>query len=441
MRLSYFHVCLILVPLQMVAQNRITDSLNSVLDTARNERRVKTLNELFRAWLPSDPVKAIGFTREALNLAIEINDKRGVAAAYNNLGVAYRNQGALDKALQYYINALRLYEELGNKEGIAGTKSNIATIYSIKKDYGLALKYYEESYATFSELNDKPKIIASMNNLGNLNSDMQLYEKAMKYFSEAWQLSLQIGKPFADPLINIGNVYFRQGNYQRAIENYLKALELERQNNNRLSMLNIFANIGIAYTKAGQPKAAQPYLDEAEKLARELQAYTSLPELLRSKAINQYRIEATVLEFLPLAWYMYQCGEAVMWHQKLSEDVSPVCVILNPLQQGKGLCSTYRYRGLICRLFGYAARLNKYGRAELITCSIIHDLPAYQPTEEAIQGGTIQVPVMRDYYMQLQGIDPVLAAERIPINQAIKRALETVMHYMSYRSADEEGYR
>jgi tetratricopeptide (TPR) repeat protein len=290
MRLSYFHVCLILVPLQMVAQNRITDSLNSVLDTARNERRVKTLNELFRAWLPSDPVKAIGFTREALNLAIEINDKRGVAAAYNNLGVAYRNQGALDKALQYYINALRLYEELGNKEGIAGTKSNIATIYSIKKDYGLALKYYEESYATFSELNDKPKIIASMNNLGNLNSDMQLYEKAMKYFSEAWQLSLQIGKPFADPLINIGNVYFRQGNYQRAIENYLKALELERQNNNRLSMLNIFANIGIAYTKAGQPKAAQPYLDEAEKLARELQAYTSLPELLRSKAINQYRI-------------------------------------------------------------------------------------------------------------------------------------------------------
>lgn len=291
MRLLHFYIYLILIiTLQVRAQNRLTDSLNNVLDTARNEQKVKTLNELFRAWLPSDPVKAIGYTREALNLATEINDKRGMAAAYNNLGVAYRNQGALDKALHYYITALRLYEELGNKEGIAGTKSNIATIYSIKKDYGLALKYFEESYAIFSELNDKAKIIASMNNLGNLNSDMQLYEKAMKYFSEAWQLSVQTGKPFADPLINIGNVYFRQGNYQRAIENYLKALELERQNNNRLSMLNIFTNIGIAYTKAGQPKAAQPYLDEAEKLARELQAYTGLPELLRSKAINQYRI-------------------------------------------------------------------------------------------------------------------------------------------------------
>lgn len=289
MRLKYF-LLIIIFPFQLLAQSRLTDSLNAVLDTARNERKVKTLNELFRAYLPSDPVKAIGYTREALNLASEINDKRGMAAAYNNLGVAYRNQGALDKALQYYITALRLYEELGNKEGIAGTKSNIATIYSMKKDYGQAIKYFEEAHATFVELNDKPKIIASMNNLGNLNSDMQLYEKAMKYFSEAWQLSTQTGRPFADPLINIGNVYFRQGNYQRAIENYLKALELERQSNNRLSMLNIYTNVGIAYTKAGQPKAAQPYLDEAEKLARELQAYTGMPELLRSKAINQYRI-------------------------------------------------------------------------------------------------------------------------------------------------------
>lgn len=282
-------IVIILQGLHGAGQNRQTDSLYAVLDTARGASKVKTLNELFRAFLPSDPVKAIGYTREALNLATEIGDKRGMAAAYNNLGVAYRNYGALDKALQYYIKALHLYEELGNKEGIAGSKSNIATVYTMKKDYGLAMKYFNEAHALFLELNDPAKIIASLNNLGNLNSEMQLFEKAMKYFSESWQLSTQTGKPFADPLINIGSVYFRQGNYQRAIENYLKALEMERQANNRLSMLNIISNIGIAYTRAGQPKAAQHYLEEAFRLARELQAFTGLPELLRSMAINQYR--------------------------------------------------------------------------------------------------------------------------------------------------------
>src|SRR5688572_14075690 len=109
------------------------DSLLAVLDTAQADRKVKTLNELFRANLRSDPVKALGYTREALNLANEIGDKRGMAASYNNLGVAYRNQGALDKALEYYITSMRIYTELDNKEGIATTKNNIATIYSLKK--------------------------------------------------------------------------------------------------------------------------------------------------------------------------------------------------------------------------------------------------------------------------------------------------------------------
>lgn len=285
---------LLLLLVWLFTQNPVAaqsaDSLMAVLDTARNEQKVKTLNELFRATIQTDPVKAIGFTREALNLASEINDKRGQAAAYNNLGVAYRNQGALDKALQYYITSLKIYEQLDNKEGIATTKNNIATIYAMKKDYGQAMKFLEESQNLFIQLGDQVKIIGSMNNLGNLNSDLQLYEKAMRNFSEAYQLSQKINKPFADPLNNMGNVYFRQGNYQRAIEHYQRALDIERESNNRLGMLNTITNIGIAYTKAGQPKPAQEYLEQAEKLALELRAYTGIPDILKNKSINYYRL-------------------------------------------------------------------------------------------------------------------------------------------------------
>ena len=85
--------------------------------------KVKTLNELFRATLSNEPVKAVGYTREALNLATEINDKRGMAASYNNLGIAYKNQGAFDKSLDYYMTSQKLYEEIQNKEGIATTAS------------------------------------------------------------------------------------------------------------------------------------------------------------------------------------------------------------------------------------------------------------------------------------------------------------------------------
>lgn len=272
-----------------IGQNQLKDSLQHMLDTATADRKVKVLNELFRAYLPSDPVKAIGYTREALTLATEINDRKGMAAAYNNLGVAYRNQGALDKALEYYITSLKEYEKLENKEGIASAKNNIANLYASKREFGQALKYLEESYNLFIELNDQPRIVGSMNNLGVLHSDLQLYEKAIRYFSEAYQLSEKLGAPFSDPLNNLGNVFFRQGNYQRAVEFYEKAFDLEKQTNNRIGMLNTITNIGIAYTKAKQPQEAMRYLEEAEKLAVELQSYSYLPAILKSNSENYYK--------------------------------------------------------------------------------------------------------------------------------------------------------
>jgi tetratricopeptide (TPR) repeat protein len=274
--------------ISVLASAQNLDSLKAVLDTARDERKVKTLNELFRAHLRSDPVTALGYTREALNLANEIDDKRGMAASYNNLGVAYRNQGALDKALEYYMTSMRLYTDLGNKEGIATTKNNIANIYSIKKDYGQAMKYLEESNEILKEVGDQYKLIGSMNNLGNLYSDIQLYEKAQKYFSEAYQASEKAGAKFADPLNNLGNLYFKQGNYDKAVEKYMEALTIERENNNRLGMMNVLTNLGITCSRAKQTNMAEKYLDEALRLSNELQAFTSLPTIYKAMAENFY---------------------------------------------------------------------------------------------------------------------------------------------------------
>ena len=281
-----FSLLFLLLVYCSICQSQGIDSLQAVLDTTKNDRRVKTLNELFRANLHSDPVKALSYTREALNLATEINDQRGMAASYNNLGIVYRNQGAFDKALEYYIISLKIYETLQNKEGIASTKNNISTIYSIKRDYAQAMKYLEESYNLFVELKDDDRIVGSMNNLGNLHSEINELENAARYFTEASQLSKKSGRKFADPLLNLGNIYFRQGNFQRAVAHYEEALVIERETNDRLGALNAIANLGITYAKAKQPSPALQYLEEAEKLSEELQAYSFLPSIYKAFAEN-----------------------------------------------------------------------------------------------------------------------------------------------------------
>jgi tetratricopeptide (TPR) repeat protein len=262
------------------------DSLNAVLDTARNHSKVKTLNELFRAYLPSEPLRAIDYAREALSYATEVGDKKGLAASYNNLGVAYRTQGALDKALEYYINALRIYESIENKEGIATSKNNIANIYTMKRDYSQALKYLQDSHKLFMDLNDTSKIIGSLNNIGNLNNELLLFDKALEYYSRAQELSEKTGHIFPDPVTNIGNIYFKQRNYQRAVESYEKALALEEDAGNKEGILNVLTNLAVTYTKAKQAVPAQQYLDKGFTLCNEIQAFSVLPALYKAQAEN-----------------------------------------------------------------------------------------------------------------------------------------------------------
>ena len=146
-------------------------------------------------------------------------------------------------------------------------------------------------------------------------------------------------------------------------------------------------------------------------------------------------IEATALEFLPFAHYLYEQDAAYAWLDKLQASDQEICHILDPSQHGAGLCSEYMHRGLICRLFGYSARVNKYGTRELVTCQIIktEQQGAYEQTQQQVAGGAA-VPVMNQYYMRLHAIDPELARNFYPVNQAIRKAIETVLHYYAYRN-------
>ena len=145
-------------------------------------------------------------------------------------------------------------------------------------------------------------------------------------------------------------------------------------------------------------------------------------------------IEATILEFLPFALYLYKKNEALAWLEKLKAGPSAICSILNPTQVTQGLCSEYKHRGLICRLFGYSARTNKYGKRELVTCQVIKAEESFDMTVSKIESGEKVVPVMSSYYMQLHGIDIELTRDFFPINEAIKLAIETVLHYFAYRN-------
>ncbi len=183
-------------------------------------------------------------------------------------------------------------------------------------------------------------------------------------------------------------------------------------------------------------KAVEEVFSKLDKVIAEFQSWSSLHcKFGCGKCCYKSDIEATALEFLPFAHELYLKGLAFEWLEKLNTTDSSICQILNPTKAGAGLCSEYTHRGLICRLFGYSARTNKYGTKELVTCQIIktEQAGAYENASTKVAENEI-VPVMNQYYMQLHAIDYQLAHDFYPINKAIQRAIETVLHYYAYRN-------
>ncbi len=147
-------------------------------------------------------------------------------------------------------------------------------------------------------------------------------------------------------------------------------------------------------------------------------------------------INATPLEFLPLAWHLHMEGTSLEFYDSLkNESGTSLCALFRPFENSDtgGKCSNYSGRGLICRLFGFTAARNKHGEARLVTCRIIKENQIGEYNRALDLLNTKKVVFMRDYYFKLSCIDPELGRTMMPVNEAIKSALEVVMAYYAYR--------
>lgn len=149
------------------------------------------------------------------------------------------------------------------------------------------------------------------------------------------------------------------------------------------------------------------------------------------------RIEATALEFYPLAYHLYKTRQAETMLAKIEQINAPsVCPALNnlTLEGTRPGCMFYDNRGLVCRLFGYSYSTDKYGKRRLNTCKTIK---TEQPEQLERANKLLETkpagPKASDYYSRLQIIDFHAAQKLYPIGEAVRIAIETIVTNFHYR--------
>ncbi|MCK6648517.1 MAG: tetratricopeptide repeat protein, partial [Bacteroidia bacterium] len=211
-------------------------------------------------------VEAEDASKKMLELSRKINYPMGIGKGNNNIGVTYYYRADYSKTNEYYFKALTVYEKIGNIDRINMVKQNIAMVYMDNGEEAKAEELLKRSIEFSKKHNDRPGLAQAYAILGMMSGgDTTKADQAINYYQMALNLHKEMGNnyDYAGTLDNIGNVYYRTGNFQKAIDHYKQSLPYYLKENNFQDIVTGYSNIGAALQMQKKFAEAEMYLMKA----------------------------------------------------------------------------------------------------------------------------------------------------------------------------------
>ncbi|MBL4655833.1 MAG: tetratricopeptide repeat protein, partial [Bacteroidia bacterium] len=207
--------------------------------------------------------KALEYYFLSLKIKEDIKDKKGMASTYHNIGGIYDDQGETKRSLEYYFLSLKIQEEINDKEGMAYSYNNIGVSYCKQGEldpdnYQKALEYYFFSLKLREEINDKAGMAVSYHNIGNILCNLDSIDKGMEFLELALKLAKELGYKarISDDYSRIGSWQLKLGQLDAALKSGLEALAVSRNIGHVEYMKRAAKLLSDVYKKQGNFKDA-----------------------------------------------------------------------------------------------------------------------------------------------------------------------------------------
>lgn len=200
-------------------------------ETADPSKKIELYCELSKVYRSSNPRQAIAYGEKAVALALQQNDQRLLAHAYNATGSGHYLLGDIDKAVSMYYNALRIREKIGDPAGLSISYNNIANVHADQGNRREALPLYKKALSMATTAKDTLMISSALNNIGNVYLNQGKHDLALVYYREALPIKERIqDKPgILISLINIGSAYNGKNDYKTALRHLERAHALAKE--------------------------------------------------------------------------------------------------------------------------------------------------------------------------------------------------------------------
>jgi len=266
-------VFLLLLSSRLSAQQVRIDSLLHIIQTTdRDTTKVNALNKLASTIDRNQTNRALKYSRQALEIAKDIDYEVGRADAYYTLSRCYIYKRKYDSCLYFSNLSAQLCRQLGEELKLSRSFNIMGLVkYNIGR-YDSATYYYNKCKFIQEKNDAKLDLAKTWNNFGllykkkgNLDSSIIAYNKAI----EIYNLLGNTGK-IAGSYLNMAYVHKMKGNYLQAYNLYQKSLGYYLKNEDKLGAAKVYNNLSLIFANQGDYQKALEYVFLALKLKKEV---------------------------------------------------------------------------------------------------------------------------------------------------------------------------
>jgi tetratricopeptide (TPR) repeat protein len=218
--------------------------------------------------------RAIRQYEQALEIDREIGDRRNEGALLGRLGLACVDLGQAERAIEHFRDALAIAREIGDRRNEGAWLGSLGLAYAALGQAKRAIKHYRQALAIARDVGDQRNEGAWLNNLGVAYRDQGQVERAIKHCKQALAIQREIGdrRGEGNSLGSLGAAYRDLGQVEQAIEHYEQALAIAREIGDRVKEGTWLNNLGLAYAGLGQVDRARECLARTLAIFEEIKS-------------------------------------------------------------------------------------------------------------------------------------------------------------------------
>ena len=249
-----------------MAQNRVEDSLVSLLNKSENDSVTMSLyNQLRRATYYSEPEVSKNYTLKFKEYAVKRKDSFHIALSNYYLGNADVTMGNYMEALPFYLKAVKYFEKNEDIERLSSVYNGIAAAYENHGNDSLSLKYFNISYDLSSQIGDERRMGIALNNISNVYKNRGETIRAIEYLERAVS-HLQdpsYSRYLKSINANLANAYADANKVEKAKAIYESSLANLDTLEDAYHHATIMRGLGNVYTKLGNKKRGMEYFEKS----------------------------------------------------------------------------------------------------------------------------------------------------------------------------------